>query len=181
MIDVQVTTQFNRPRVMRALSLGRAKALNHIGGYVRLVAQRSIKKGKRGPSLPGRPPHSQIGTLRTHIYYSYDERSASVIIGPSKVIMQRDSYGQPMAGMTVPQVLEKGGAIGIPEPIKRAPRVKRPRGPRELARIREWYQDNPRPVKHRYAAVAARPYMVPAMHIGMQAKALQEAWRNVIR
>ncbi len=51
---------------------------------------RAKKRGKPKPrrpsrsSLPGKPPYSQVGTLRRSILFLYDPGSETVVVGPEK-------------------------------------------------------------------------------------------------
>ena len=125
MIKFAVKDMFlDRPEVVRAIEAGRRKALGKAGGYLRLVAQRSMKtvepygpdwkhpqpgleKGKRkrklaGPSRPGEPPHA----IRTHpwlkkkLYYSFDAGAKTVVVGPERLGKSSDA----------PHRLEFGGS-----------------------------------------------------------------------
>jgi hypothetical protein len=66
---------------------------------VRTTARRSIRR-KKGTAPPGNPPHSHEGSLKRLIYFSYDPRSETVVIGPA-----RFKKGE------APPLLEFGGTI----------------------------------------------------------------------
>jgi hypothetical protein len=72
---------FDRVKVQRHLDTRTRKVFARFGAYVRQTAKASIKR-RKGTSMPGRPPHSHVGTLKRHIYFSYDPKSRSVVIGP---------------------------------------------------------------------------------------------------
>jgi hypothetical protein len=57
------------------------------GQLIRKIAQRSIRNpGKKGrPSKPGNPPKNREGQLRYFIFYSWDDMSQGVIVGPEKL------------------------------------------------------------------------------------------------
>jgi hypothetical protein len=89
---------FDRPSVARAVNQAVRKKLGQIGGIIRKTARNSIERAK-GPSAPGRPPHSHTGLLKDFIYYGYDKSNDSVIVGPC--LLNR--------GTDAPHVLEYGG------------------------------------------------------------------------
>lgn len=91
---------FDRDRVIRATDRAQRRALTRIGGFTRTTARRSIRK-RKGKSSPGKPPHSHSGELRDGIFFVYEPRSQSVVIGPVGF------------GTGVPEVLEYGGNITV--------------------------------------------------------------------
>lgn len=88
---------FDRPKVQRAADRGTIRALSRAGAFIRTRARSLIRKRKR-ISLPGDPPSSHIGLLRRLIFFGYDRRRESVVVGPAA---RRNSK--------VPRVLEEGG------------------------------------------------------------------------
>ncbi len=99
MIDMRVRNMFfDRPGVQRAVDKGKRKALAKAGAFVRQMAKQSIRK-RKGPSQPGRPPHSHEGSLKRHIYFGYDTQRDSVVIGPARLTKSGDA----------PHILEFGG------------------------------------------------------------------------
>jgi len=73
---------FDRQAVISAVETAERKALSRFGAFVRRSARSSIRKAK-GPSKPGKPPHSHVGLLKQFILFSYDRSRGSVIIGPA--------------------------------------------------------------------------------------------------
>lgn len=146
MIDVRIKKLFlDRPAVIRAVGAARVRALTRIGGRVRTVARRSIRR-RRAVSRPGSPPSSHVGTLRDNIFFSYDTASKSVVVGPALTATARRA--QPLGGSTVPSLLEVGGEAK--------------RGTRGLL-------------------YRPRPYMGPALDEARQSRALETAWREVLK
>jgi hypothetical protein len=90
---------FDRKRVIEAVGRANADALSKGGAFIRRTAKGSIRKAK-SPAKPGRPPHSHIGTLKELIFFSYDEATRSVVIGPT-----------PFGAGTAPRALELGGQV----------------------------------------------------------------------
>jgi hypothetical protein len=63
------------------------EAVNRAGALVRTIPRRSMayRAGLDLHSLPGTPPfaHSKTGAkVRRHLYYSYDPRARTVVVGP---------------------------------------------------------------------------------------------------
>lgn len=160
---------FDRPAVQAAVGRGRLKALNRIGGYLRLTARRSIRK-RKGTSAPGRPPHSHVGLLRDNVFYSYDRAQDSVVVGPA-LLASRDQDGRPTGGMTVPQVLEQGGAIRVREVLVGG-RWRRAKSNRSTGG---------KPTRMTTANIEPRPTMGPALDQARRADKLSEFWKDVVR
>jgi hypothetical protein len=72
---------FDRAKVQKHMDARTRKVFARFGAYVRQTAKESIKK-RSGTSPPGRPPFSHVGTLKRHIYFAYDLKQRSVVIGP---------------------------------------------------------------------------------------------------
>jgi len=98
---------FDTSAVLEAVGRARAKALTRIGGHIRTTAQRSIRR-RKGPSAPGSPPHAHKGQLRKFLFFSYDARSDSVVVGPALL----PGGTNVRVGGTIPAMLELGGAVG---------------------------------------------------------------------
>ena len=72
---------FDRLAVMDAVDAATRKVLSRFGAWVMTRSRRSIRR-RKGPSMPGGPPHSHVGLLRGGIFFAYDKQAASVVIGP---------------------------------------------------------------------------------------------------
>jgi hypothetical protein len=110
---------FDRAKVERMVDAKTRKALGYIGGLVRKVAQRSMRKRKK-VSSPGNPPSAHEGGLRRNIYYAYDPTSSSVVIGPTpynmkSYVVEGGGKGRNFIKGAVPNILEKGGMVGVRE------------------------------------------------------------------
>jgi hypothetical protein len=125
MLDIRVAAKvtkyfFDRRAVIDRIGRAKAAVLSKAGAYIRRAAKGKIRYAK-SPSKPGNPPHahqSQKGgkdsPLRELIYFAYDDRTNSVVIGPMPF------HGTPI----VPRVLELGGtAPGHKNPLRRIRRV----------------------------------------------------------
>ena len=102
MIDMRVRQLFfDSPKVLRAVGKAKRRVLTRAGAWIRQVARRSIRR-RKGTSAPGKPPHSHEGSLRRLLFFGYDRKSESVVIGP--VGFKRSP---------APQALEHGGVSRI--------------------------------------------------------------------
>lgn len=98
-------------RVLGKVNHAQRRTLFKVGGLVRRIAERSIRKvGKFGkPSKPGNPPKSRLGFLRNSMRFKVMDDDASVIIGP----LRRNS---PNNAARINEV--SGTIVG---PVKRVP------------------------------------------------------------
>jgi hypothetical protein len=110
----------DRERVIARIGRAAAQTLAKAGAFIRRTAKGKIRYAK-SVSKPGGPPHaheSQKGgkdsPLRELLYFAYDERSNSVVVGPT-----------PFRGPAiVPRTLEMGGTVaGRRNPLRRVRRV----------------------------------------------------------
>ena len=85
---------------MRDLRQASLKGLVRVAALTRVIARRSIRK-RKGPSRPGRPPHSHTGLLKRHIYFWPDRKGETVDIGAAALGGTRSD--------DIPGVLEQGG------------------------------------------------------------------------
>lgn len=140
-------TFFDTTRIINAVDRAERIALAKQAGAVQLFAQRSMRSRKK-PSKPGEPPsaHGQK-LLKKFLFYGYDERTGSTVVGP--MLLNWKQFGDP-----IPQVLEQGGATKTLE-VKKGTEWRRAdlRSRRRLAGL---------PMRMRETATEARPYMAPA-------------------
>lgn len=92
---------FDRKSVIRAADRATRKVLSRFGAFVRRAARSSIRRRKR-VSRPGQPPTSWTGLLRRFLFFSYEPRKRSVVIGPARL-----NKGDGEA----PRLLEHGGTV----------------------------------------------------------------------
>lgn len=89
---------FDTKAVTSRVDAATRKVLSRFGAFVRQGAKTSIRK-RKAISDPGSPPSSHVGLLRKLIYFGYDLRQRSVVIGPT-----------PLHGTAeAPPLLEYGG------------------------------------------------------------------------
>lgn len=90
---------FDSEKVLKAVDANNRRKLSRFGAFVRTRSKSSIRKRKRA-SKPGEPPSSHTGILKKFIYFSYDEATKSVVVGPAA--LRNNS--------TAPRLLEHGGS-----------------------------------------------------------------------
>jgi hypothetical protein len=161
---------FDSPIVKQAVDQTTRRVLSRFGAFVRTRARSSIRK-RKGASQPGSPPSSHAGTLRRFLYFAFDVRRRSVIIGPAATNQVFfDGDGKPTSG-TVPQVLEEGGEIQVLEWFRN--------GAWTRADLRSRRRLAERQTRLRKVKIAARPYMGPAFQAELPRA--DELWRNSVR
>lgn len=94
---------------MKRVDRSTRRVLMHVGGFVRTVARRSIRKRAHDKySKPGNPPFSHgEGRLRNGIFFGADGDRA-VVIGPQ---LDNGSRSTAAGQQTVPSLLEFGGGV----------------------------------------------------------------------
>lgn len=111
---------FDSAKVLNAMDKANRKALSKAGAFVRQNARGKLRYVPVGrPSKPGQPPFVHRGQKKTSgkagkisvrfisplkelLFFAYDERAKSVVIGPMQ-------FGR--AIVPVPTVLEQGGYV----------------------------------------------------------------------
>jgi len=94
---------FDSKKVQSATTKAERRVLSRFGAYVRRSAGSSIRKRKR-TSAPGQPPSSHTGLLNQFIFFAYEPRRRSVVIGPVRLNHK--------SGEALP-ALEHGGPVRI--------------------------------------------------------------------
>jgi len=117
MKTVSLDMFFDADRVRRSADTAARRVLSKAGAFVRTTAKHSIRPGK-ATSPPGSPPRSHSGLLRRFIFFGYDRRRKTVVIGPMRL---NQKVG------VAPEALEHGGATEV---------VKGLRGRRRKRRVR---------------------------------------------
>lgn len=133
MIEFKIKQMFfDKPKVVSAMDDATRRSLSRAGAFVMRSARSSMRKpamarqrklraevqaGRRyvtlspeekrayhGSSEPGKPPRVHAGTLRKMIYFGYDQRTRSVVVGPQRFSTK---------GGEAPRILEFGGKTVI--------------------------------------------------------------------
>ena len=117
MRTVSVDMFFDRRKVTRAADAATRRVLSKAGAFVRTTARHSIRRRKR-ISAPGEPPSSHTGLLRRFLFFGYDRRRKTVVVGPMRL---NQKVGN------APEALEYGGTSVIVEGLRRRRRKRRVR------------------------------------------------------
>src|SRR6185312_5215326 len=88
---------FDSRPVIDAMDRKERASLSRIGAFIRTAA-RSLMRRRKRYSRPGEPPSVHEGSLKNKLFFSYDPRTKSVVVGPAKY-KQGD----------IPRLLEEGG------------------------------------------------------------------------
>lgn len=109
LINVDFNMFFDRRKVIDSMHAKERVAFSKIGGFVRQTMRRSMRPStaKTPHAKAGDPPRYSEKLIRNKIFYWYDYRRHSVIIGPQKITV--NSIVQPSNRKSVPELLDKGG------------------------------------------------------------------------
>lgn len=147
---------FDERAVRDALNKGTRRALSKFGAYVRTRAKSSIRK-RKGVSKPGSPPSSHTGKLKKYIYFGYDQRARSVVIG-----------AVPFSNSRAQELLEHGGRTRLRQRVFRVGQLG-PLRESDVGDRRRWarLRTNAQAVRatrlyNGNATYRARPFMTPA-------------------
>lgn len=201
---------FDRSAVIDSVDRATRKVLSQFGAFVMTRARQSIRKApfvarkQRGrnrtdlrtrSSRPGQPPFSQRGELKRFLFFSYDSDRKSVVVGPTILFGRKVRDGMPVAGRTVPQVLEYGGEISITEYQRqysakgRKLSIKFGKNPdawHRMGKKRIYHRPGqslqlaggPPKIRTRVLKIAPRPYMEPAFET--EQRRLPLLWLNSV-
>lgn len=134
---------FDAPAVLKTVDAGTAKVLSKFGAFVRRTMKSSIRK-RRKSSEPGKPPSSHTGLLKQFIFFSFDPRSRSVVIGPEKLnakigqVLEALEYG----GQTTVATYRNRKVVGKETKYIRARPFARPALEMELSKLPEMWRDS---------------------------------------
>lgn len=74
---------FNTKEVEDAVDKAERNVLSKFGAYTRSDAKKSMRRRKKGPSEPGKPPRVVTGLLKSFLFFGYDKSAQSVVVGPA--------------------------------------------------------------------------------------------------
>lgn len=91
--------------VVKAVDKGVRKALSKWGAFVRSDARNSMRKATKNvtASRPGEPPRVHSGELKRFLYFVWDPKKKSCVVGPMRLKKK---------GLA-PNVLEYGGTVTL--------------------------------------------------------------------
>lgn len=152
---------FDRPAVKKMMDRKTLVYLRNAGGFIRLVARRSIRKAtrKHQVSAPGSPPLSHTDLLKQNIFFGLEPSNQSVVAGPVPIHNRRSGTRD------VPRILEEGGTATVESSVDVTRRRRDQTGRRTRRRVR----------------IAARPYMGPALEKATTAEQTRKFWEEAAR
>lgn len=160
---------FDAKKVLDKVDAATRRAMSKAGAYVRTAARSSMRRRKKA-SAPGQPPSVHKGQLKNLLFFSYDQRTKSVVIGPVK-----------FARGEAPNLEEFGGSA------TRARRVIAPRRKADPAQAAA-FRRRPRtqnpirtsvPTTNYSAKYPPRPFMGPAL--AKEAPKFSGLWANAVK
>jgi hypothetical protein len=99
---------FDTEAVMNAMDRSVQRSLSRVGAFLRTRMRSSIRKRKQ-VSQPGAPPSDHGGALKRLLFFAYDSRVRSVVVGPVLFSGGKSSGQEPPA----PEALEYGGVVQV--------------------------------------------------------------------
>jgi len=116
MIGFEITKLFfDKKAVLGKVDRATRRVLSRFGAFVRRTARSSIRK-RKSLSAPGAPPSSHSGLLKKFIFFGYEPRKRSVVIGPVRLSQKIGD---------APEALEHGGTSTVVEGGRRRRRKRR--------------------------------------------------------
>lgn len=122
--NVRFDLFLDRQKVQRAVDKKSRTALSRTGGFVRTAVRRSMKKAPKKRTKSGRmskayqkfqgetgPPRWHTKGLKNNIFFFYDPRQKSVVIGPRP--FRSTSTGKPSRRKSGASLLEFGGGAHV--------------------------------------------------------------------
>lgn len=168
MIDMRFKTFqkmfFSSKAVTSRVDAATRRVLSRFGAFVRRSARSSIRK-RKGASKPGQPPSSHTGLLKKFIWFGYEPKMRSVVIGPAKLTSKNTD---------APETLEYGGMHKLKTDM-----ILRVGGPGRDEKGRFTLGRRKKVRKGTKLRISARPFMNPAME--KEKKKLSQIWRNSVK
>jgi len=108
---------FVRTRARRSIRKPRQMTLAEMSPEQREQHEQRVRRARRrgrprpkrprAASKPGEPPRSPTGTLKKFLFFAFDQRTESVVVGPVALNGRE--------GRDVPRTLEAGGTATLPD------------------------------------------------------------------
>ena len=155
---------FPSKAIPRRVDAASRKVLSKFGAFVRRTARSSIRK-RKGASKPGQPPSSHTGLLKKFIWFGYEPKKRSVVIGPARLASRNSG---------APEILEYGGMHKLKTDM-----ILRVGGPGRDNKGRFTLGQRKKVRKGKKLRIAARPFMGPAME--KEKPQLPSMWANSVR
>jgi hypothetical protein len=166
---------FDRQAVIKSVERVEHRTMSRSLAYIRTTARTRVLRRRKKASQPGSPPsvHSRdnVATLK-NIWFAYDQRRSSGVVGPLKLNGSRSAYASPN-GNTVPGLLEGGGTMTVTEESFKSENKYRPvRSSRRTDKRKKY--------RRRIINVRPRPFMQLALDREIQNGNVVSAWSNVV-
>lgn len=162
---------FDRQKINDAVDRETRRALSKSLAYVRRRMRSGLRRRKR-PSKPGQAPsvHSKNPALTLKaIFFAYDARTKSGVVGPVKLNGQRSLS---TSNMALPGLLEIGGLVTIPEESYDGKTWVKQRRSRRISGRKK--------TRKRVVRIAPRPNSEPALRAEAEAGNILSPWANVV-
>lgn len=159
---------FDRAAVTKAIDRAAVRHLSRGGALVRTRARSSMRRRKK-ISAAGTPPSAHVGLVKEKLFFSYDQRTRSVVVGPAllnkpdRALLARLEFGGTTSVRTI-QVAARN----------KSGRLKKTKSGDLVYETRRSSRAESRTVTYR-----PRPFMGPAL--AAEAPKLSKLWRNAVR
>jgi len=80
---VKCRVEFDERRIIVAVQNGNLTALRRAGAYIRKAARNQVSASEKA-SMPGMPPHTRRGLLKSSLLFGVEKRTQSAVIGPAE-------------------------------------------------------------------------------------------------
>lgn len=176
MAAVQTIFRLNADAILDKIDRDHQRAFIRLGGYIRTVARRSMRrtKNKNTPAFPApHPPRARIGTIRDLVAFAYDASRKELVVGPEYSRLRGGAGRPPAKGKTtVPNLQEKGGTLTVgPQGMILTKSV----GKGDRRRVIQETRFKP----GQKISIPARPFMAPALEMAAQEEKLKKYWEAI--
>lgn len=156
---------FDRKAVIDAVGREAARGLSRFGAFVRTRARSSMRPGGKSnkSAAPGQPPRTHDGAIKRLLFFSWDPKTRSVVVGPT-----------PFAKGLAPNLLEFGGRVAGGG---RTIFVQRAVGRDATGKFRSGGKD--RVVLHGSVRYRGNPFMRPAL--AKEIPNMPKAWSTAVK
>lgn len=80
----------DREAIIKRFAPDFLKSATKVASFIRTAARRSMRRAgknprKSPPSPPGQPPRARLGYLRDFLFFAFDLRSNTIVVGPARL------------------------------------------------------------------------------------------------
>jgi hypothetical protein len=97
-IELNVKLFFDQRKILAVVSKANLVSLRRTGAYIRKAARNKVSKSDKA-SMPGNPPHTRRGLLKTSLLFGVDKRSQSVFVGPAEKFIGKAMVAHEFGGL----------------------------------------------------------------------------------